>query len=46
VARIAFHNSIIYRVVLAEGGLIIQPPPQARGHFFKLSTKTVEPHQV
>jgi len=35
----------IYRVVLAQGGFIIHPPPQARGHFYNLSTKTVEPYR-
>ena len=43
VVRIAFHSWIIYKVVLAQGGFIIQPPVQARGHFYNLSTRTVEP---
>ena len=36
---------ILYRVVLAQGGFTIHPPPQARGHFYNLSTKTVEPYR-
>jgi hypothetical protein len=46
VVRIAFHSWIIYRVVLARGGFIVQPPVQARGHFYNLSTMTVESHRL
>jgi hypothetical protein len=46
VVRIAFHSWIIYPVVLAQGGFIIQPPIQARGHFYNLSTMTVEPYRL
>jgi len=45
VVRIAFHSWIVYRVVLAQGGFIIKPPVQARGHFYNLSAMTVEPFQ-
>ena len=44
--RISFHSWILYRVVLAKGGFIIKPPAQARGHFYNLSTMTVEPYRL
>jgi hypothetical protein len=46
VVRISFHSWIMYRVVLAQDDFIIQPPVQARGHFYNLSTMTVEPHRL
>lgn len=45
VVRIAFHSWIVYQVVLAQGGFIVQPPVQVRGHFYNLATMTVEPYR-